>query len=49
MYGPTSTTTTGGTLAATGAATNTLAWVVAGFALIFVGLALLKLLPKRSS
>ncbi|GAA2819199.1 LPXTG cell wall anchor domain-containing protein [Kribbella solani] len=47
MYGQTSMTMPGATLAATGAATNTLALMVAGFALLFAGLAVLKLLPKR--
>lgn len=47
MYGHTSLTLPGTTLAATGAATNTLALAVAGFALLFAGLAVLKLLPKR--
>jgi hypothetical protein len=37
----------GTTLAATGAMMNTLALVVAGFALVFAGLAVLKLVPRR--
>jgi LPXTG-motif cell wall-anchored protein len=48
MYGHQSLTLPAGTtLAATGAATHTLALMVAGFALLFAGLAVLKLLPKR--
>ena len=34
-------------MAPCGAATQTLALLVAGFALLFAGLAVLKLLPKR--
>lgn len=47
MYGHQNLTMPGAGLAATGAATNTLALLVAGFALLFAGLAVLKLLPKR--